>query len=48
LEEIDIEKLEYTAKKIPKRIDVHLQFGHFFNSYAKAINKRYKKNRKLV
>lgn len=47
LEEIDIEKLEYTATKIPKRIDVHLQFGHFFNSYAKAINKRYKRTGSL-
>jgi len=46
-EEIKIEKLEYTATEIPKKIDVHLQFGHFFNSYAKAINKRYNRTGSL-
>ncbi|MDR6159768.1 putative transposase [Chryseobacterium sp. SLBN-27] len=47
VEEINSEKLEYTATKTPKKIDVHLQFGHFFNSYAKAINKRYKRTGSL-
>ncbi|WP_267406910.1 MULTISPECIES: hypothetical protein [unclassified Chryseobacterium] len=46
-EEINIENLEYTATEFPKKIDVHLQFGHFFNSYAKAINKRYKRTGSL-
>jgi REP element-mobilizing transposase RayT len=45
--EIDLGKLEYTATEVPKRIDVHLQFGHFFNSYAKAINKRYNRTGSL-
>lgn len=39
--EILLNQLKYSATAIPKRIDVHLQFGHLFNSYAKAINKRY-------
>jgi putative transposase len=56
-DEVLLDKVEYRATEIPKRIDVHLQFGHFFNSYAKAINKRYNRtgslfeknfNRKLV
>ena len=46
-EEISADKLEYTATKVPKKIEIHLQFGHFFNSYAKAINKRYKKTGSL-
>lgn len=46
-EEILLEKLEYTATEVPRRVDVHLQFGHFFNSYAKAINKRYKRTGSL-
>lgn len=46
-EEINIQQLEYTTTEIPKKIDVHLQFGHFFNSYAKAINKRYKRTGSL-
>ena len=45
--EINFEKLEYTATEVPKKIDVHLQFGHFFNSYAKAINKRYNRTGSL-
>ncbi|MEC3874492.1 hypothetical protein [Chryseobacterium salviniae] len=47
VEEINCEKLEYTATENPKKIDIHLQFGHFFNSYAKAINKRYKRTGSL-
>ena len=45
--EIDLSKLQYTATEIPKKIDVSLQFGHFFNSYAKAINKRYNRTGSL-
>jgi putative transposase len=45
--EIDLSKLKYTATEIPKKIDVSLQFGHFFNSYAKAINKRFKRTGSL-
>lgn len=40
-QEIQTEKLAYQTVEAPKKIDVHLQFGHFFNSYAKAINKRF-------
>lgn len=47
-EEINIEKLQYTATEKPKRVDIHLQFGHFFNSYAKAINKRYNRTGSLL
>ncbi|MDO5615265.1 MAG: hypothetical protein Q4G16_09420 [Cruoricaptor ignavus] len=46
-ENIAVEKLDYTATEIPKKVEVHLQFGHFFNSYAKAINKRYKRTGSL-
>ncbi|WP_185144733.1 hypothetical protein [Chryseobacterium sp. SC28] len=46
-EEINLDKLEYTATEFPKKIDIHLQFGHFFNSYAKAINKRYNRTGSL-
>lgn len=46
-DEIEVEKLDYTATEIPKKIEVHLQFGHFFNSYAKAINKRYNRTGSL-
>lgn len=41
LEQVNLEKLEYSTVEMPKKLDVHLQFGHLFNSYAKAINKRY-------
>ncbi len=47
IENVEIEKLEYSTVEKPKRIDVHLQFGHFFNSYAKSINKRYKRTGSL-
>ncbi len=40
-ETVAVDKLDYTATENPKQIEVHLQFGHFFNSYAKSINKRY-------
>lgn len=46
-EEIEVEKLQYSATENPKKIEVHLQFGHFFNSYAKAINKRYRRTGSL-
>ncbi|MDR2204748.1 MAG: hypothetical protein LBE36_01115 [Flavobacteriaceae bacterium] len=47
IDEVDLSKLEYTATKNPKKIDIHFQFGHFFNSYAKAINKKYKRTGSL-
>lgn len=40
-DEVAVSQLTYTATETPKKVDVHLQFGHFFNSYAKAINKKY-------
>lgn len=40
-ETVALDQLDYTATESPKQIEVHLQFGHFFNSYAKSINKRY-------
>ncbi len=46
-EEIKLAQLKYNTVEIPKKIDVHLQFGHFFNSYAKAINKRFKRTGSL-
>lgn len=46
-EEIITRRLKYNTVEIPKRIDVHLQFGHFFNAYAKAINKRFNRTGSL-
>lgn len=46
-EEIQIDQLRYNTVEIAKKIDVHLQFGHFFNSYAKAINKRFNRTGSL-
>jgi len=46
-EQVETKKLFYTATEHPKKIDVHLQFGHFFNSYAKAINKKFKRSGSL-
>ena len=39
--------LEYSTVKSPKRIDLHLQFGHFLILMQKAINKRYKRTGSL-
>ena len=47
LEHINSEKLDYSTVDLPKKLDVHLQFGHLFNSYAKAINKRYNRTGSL-
>lgn len=41
IDQIEIEKLEYTTVEKPRKIDASLQFGHLFNSYSKAINKMY-------
>jgi len=46
-EEIVSGQLKYNTVEIPKKIDVHLQFGHFFNAYAKAINKRFNRTGSL-
>lgn len=47
LEDVNCENLEYSTVEKPRKLDVHLQFGHLFNSYAKAINKRYNKTGSL-
>ncbi|WP_034690808.1 hypothetical protein [Kaistella palustris] len=44
---VNVEKLEYSTVEKPQKLDVHLQFGHLFNSYAKAINKRYNRTGSL-
>ncbi len=46
-EEIHKNQLTYQTVETPTRLDVHLQFGHFFNSYAKAINKRFNRTGSL-
>lgn len=46
-DEINSDELTYETVEQPKRIDAHLQFGHFFNAYAKAINKKYKRTGSL-
>lgn len=45
--DINLDKLEYSTVINPAKLDVHLQFGHLFNSYAKAINKRYNRTGSL-
>ena len=42
-EEKDIlrDSLEYSTVEIPKILDPSKQFGHLFNAYTQAINKRY-------
>lgn len=39
--EIDIERLEYSTIEKPKIIDPSKQFGHLFNAYTQAINKKF-------
>ena len=34
---IFMNNLEYSTVKSPKRIDLHLQFGHFFNFMQKLL-----------
>jgi putative transposase len=39
--EIEFDKLEYTTVEKPKSIDSSKQFGHLFNAYTQAINKKF-------
>jgi putative transposase len=39
--EVLLESLEYSTVEQPKILDASRQFGHFFNAYTQAINKRY-------
>ncbi len=39
--EIDFDKLEYSTVDKPKRLDPSKQFGHLFNAYTQAINKKF-------
>lgn len=39
--EIDYSKLEYSTVDKPKRLDPSKQFGHLFNAYTQAINKKF-------
>ena len=45
--EILIDLLEYTTVEKPKVLDASKQFGHFFNAYTQAINKRYSRTGSL-
>lgn len=40
-DEIEFDKLEYTTVEKPKIIDPSKQFGHLFNAYTQAINKKF-------
>ena len=48
-EEKDIlrDSLEYSTVEIPKNLDPSKQFGHLFNAYTQAINKRYNRTGSL-
>lgn len=39
--EIDYSKLEYSTVEKPKVLDPSKQFGHLFNAYTQAINKKF-------
>ncbi len=39
--EIEVSKLEYSTVEKPKVIDSSKQFGHLFNAYTQAINKKF-------
>lgn len=41
--EIDRSKLEYSTVEKPKILDPSKQFGHLFNAYTQAINKKFKR-----
>jgi REP element-mobilizing transposase RayT len=41
--EIDFSKLEYSTVEKPKVLDPSKQFGHLFNAYTQAINKKFKR-----
>lgn len=40
-DEIDYSKLEYSTVEKPKILDSSKQFGHLFNAYTQAINKKF-------
>ncbi|WP_395061046.1 transposase [Flavobacterium sp.] len=46
-DEIDISKLEYSTVESPKVIDASKQFGHLFNAYTQAINKKFNRTGSL-
>ena len=39
--EVDYSKLEYSTVEKPKVLDPSKQFGHLFNAYTQAINKKF-------
>lgn len=41
--EIEYSKLEYTTTERPKILEPSNQFGHFFNAYTQAVNKKFKR-----
>jgi len=46
-DEIDQSKLEYSTVEKPKIIDASKQFGHLFNAYTQAINKKFNRTGSL-
>ncbi len=46
-EEIDISMLEYSTVESPKTVDPSKQFGHLFNAYTQAINKKFNRTGSL-
>lgn len=46
-DEIDLSKLEYSTVEKPKIIDASKQFGHLFNAYTQAINKKFNRTGSL-
>jgi REP element-mobilizing transposase RayT len=45
--EILLDSLEYSTVEKPKVLDASKQFGHLFNAYTQAINKRYSRTGSL-
>jgi REP element-mobilizing transposase RayT len=45
--DIDYSKLEYSTVEMPKKLDPSAQFGHLFNAYTQAINRRFNRTGSL-
>ena len=45
--EVLLDSLEYSTVEKPKVLDASKQFGHLFNAYTQAINKRYSRTGSL-
>jgi putative transposase len=47
LGEVELSQLNYSTGVVPKEINASKQFGHLFNAYSQAFNKRYNRTGSL-